>query len=112
MTRSTRTLFALCAVILLTPAARAQDIFWDTPDVFPDQQVRYSSSFAAAGKMAVAWEEIVPKGTGSGQIYLSLGVSTDGATWTYNRHFFGPVPYSGLEQGSEPLIYSMVIDRD
>ena len=112
MRRSTRTLFALCAIILLTPSARAQDIFWEKPDVFPDQQVRYSSSFAAGGKMAVAWEEIVPQGSGSGQIYLSLGVSTDGATWTYHRRFFRPIPYSGLEQGSEPLVYSMVIDRD
>ena len=51
----------LLAILPVLPLA-GQDIFWDRPQVFPDQQVRYSSSFAAEGKMAVAWEEIVPKG--------------------------------------------------
>jgi len=60
--------------------------------------------------MAVAWEEVVPQGNNSGSIYLSLGVSTDGVAWTWHRRFFGPIPYSGLEAGSEPLVYSMVID--
>lgn len=112
MSRSIRALLLLCAVILPTHAATAQDIFWERPQVLEDQQVRFSSSFAGDGRMAVAWEEVVPQGNGSGAIYLSLGVSRDGVTWTWHRRFFGPIQYSGLEPGSEPQVYSMVVDRD
>ncbi len=101
----------LLAILPVLPLA-GQDIFWERPQVFPDQQVRFSSSFAGDGRMAVAWEEIVPQTGGSGAIYLSLGMSTDGQSWTWHRRFFGPVQYSGLEPGSEPLVYSMVIDRE
>ncbi len=110
MRKVLRTLLALLAVLSALPAV-AQDIFWESPSVFPDQQVRYSSSSAGGGRMAVAWEEIVPQGISNGSIYLSIGVSSDGISWTWHRRFFGPIPYSGLEQGSEPLVYSMVIDR-
>ena len=100
----------LLAVLPVLPLA-GQDIFWERPQVFPDQQVRFSSSFAGGGRMAVAWEEIVPQGAGSGVIYLSLGASNDGQSWTWQRRFFEPIHYSGLAPGSEPLVYSMVIDR-
>ncbi len=111
MSRLIRTSLLLCVILLPVPVLRAQEIFWERPQVSDDQQVRYSSSFAGDGRMAVAWEEIVPQGNGSGAIYLSLGASRDGATWTWHRRLFGPIQYSGLESGSEPQVYSMVIDR-
>jgi serine phosphatase RsbU (regulator of sigma subunit) len=106
-------LLALVAVFFMPgQAVRGQDIFWERPTVLADQGVRYSSVFAAGGRMAVAWEEIVPgQVTGSGTIYLSVGASTDGLAWTWHKRFFGPLPYSGLEPGSEPLLYSMVVDK-
>ncbi len=106
-------LFALlCALVLPILSARGQTIFWERPQVFDDRQVRFSTSRVGGGRMVVAWEEIVPGQTaGTGTIYLSAGASADGITWTWHRRFFGPVSYTGLEPGSEPLVYSMVVDR-
>ena len=108
--RRIRALVFLCEAILIISPLSAQE-FWERPVVLQGQQVRFSSSCADDRRMAVAWEEIVPRSASSGQIYLSAGSSNDGISWTWARRFFGPVPYSGLEPGSEPFVYSMVIDK-
>jgi Stage II sporulation protein E (SpoIIE)/HAMP domain len=113
MRATIRLLLLACALILPILTAWGQEIYWERPQVIEDQRVRFSNSAAGGGRMVVAWEQIVPgQAAGSGTIYLSLGASTDGATWTWHRRFFGPIQYSGLEPGSEPLVYSMVVDKD
>lgn len=76
-----------------------QELFWERPDVLEGRGVRFSSSSAGGGRLALAWEEVVPApGTNGGALYLSIGASSDGSAWTWNRRFYGPIPYSGLER--------------
>ena len=103
---------AFLGFLSLVPG-QAQELFWERPDILEGRGVRFSSSSAGGGRMALAWEEVVPApGTNGGALYLSIGASGDGSTWTWNRRFYGPIPYSGLEPGSEPLVYSMTVDRE
>ncbi|HVP19643.1 MAG TPA: sialidase family protein, partial [Spirochaetia bacterium] len=108
-----RALLFACAFVLPVAAARGQEIYWERPQVFDDQGVRFTYSAAGGGRMVVSWEEVVPGPTaGSGTFYLSLGASTNGVTWTWHRRFFGPLQYSGLDPGAEPLLYSMAVQKD
>jgi serine phosphatase RsbU (regulator of sigma subunit)/HAMP domain-containing protein len=63
--------------------------------------------------MTLAWQEIKPKSAAdatSGDIYLSVAVSSDGLAWKSHERFFGPLPYTGVAAGNQPSVYSMVMD--
>ncbi|HVO38873.1 MAG TPA: SpoIIE family protein phosphatase [Spirochaetia bacterium] len=110
----TRAVAVVSFTLLAGVTAAGQELFWERPEVMEQRGVRYSSSAAGGGRMALAWEEVVPTAgaTGGGTLYLSAGASTDGVNWTWHRRFYGPLPFSGLEPGSEPLMYSMIVRAD
>ncbi len=111
MSRHRLSLYASALAFLLALPAWGQDLFWERPDVLENRNVRFSSSSTGGGRLVLAWEEVAPGAeASSGSLYLSIGATRDGTNWTWHRRFFGPVPYSGTEPGSEPLIYSMVTD--
>jgi serine phosphatase RsbU (regulator of sigma subunit) len=94
------------------PAA-AQTLYWESPRVLVPQGMASSSSMAGPSFLGLAWQEIRPRSAAdrtSGDIYLSLAVSRDGVNWTTHARFFGPISYTGVTEGSEPRVYSMVID--
>ena len=73
-----------------------------------------SSSMVGSSLIGVAWQEIRPSSPTdrtTGDIYLSMAVSSDGISWTMHPQFFGPIHYTGVTEGSEPRVYSMTMDE-
>lgn len=112
--RTTRALFAALLICAASSSGFGQAMFWEKPyELATGTRIRYSSSSADGGLLAVAWEEIVPrtKGADEGTIVLAVATSRDGKTWTKpNRGFFPPIPYKGLAAGLEPRVYSLTVD--
>ncbi len=113
-----RTIFS--AVIILTTFLAAvapgfgQSLYWENPRVFVPQGISSSSSVSGSSLMALAWQEMRPRSPTdrtSGDIFLSIAVSGDGITWTTHARFFGPIHYTGVSEGSEPRVYSVVMDQ-
>ena len=103
------------SLLLAIAAARAfgQALYWESPRVFVPQGMASSSSAAGPSIMTLAWQEIRPRSAAdrtSGDIWLSLAVSSDGITWTNHPRFYGPIRYTGVTEGSEPRVYSMTVD--
>ncbi len=118
MTRIRRRAFAarlILASVLFVAAVRgagAQGLFWDRPDALSAAGVRFSSVAATQQSLVVAWEEIVPSAVRTeGTIYVSLAARGPQADWRYRYRVVGPIRYSGLDPGSEPLVYSMAVDK-
>ena len=111
-------LFRACACALLFLLAcmplAGQTQYWENPvELVSGARIRHSSSAAGNGLMAVAWQEIAPRGRGGleGKITLSLSTTSDGRTWTKpNRSFFPEITYKMQEGGVEPRVYSMTVD--
>ncbi|HET6451869.1 MAG TPA: SpoIIE family protein phosphatase [Spirochaetia bacterium] len=105
-------LFFLLAALADAPL-HAQTLYWENPRVFVPQGMASSSSMTGTSLMGLAWQEITPRSETdrtSGSIWLSMAVSRDGITWTPHPHFFGPIAYTGVTEGNEPRVYSMVMD--
>jgi serine phosphatase RsbU (regulator of sigma subunit) len=103
----------ILAIVAAVPAFAQRAMYWEPPRVFVPQNMEYGSSAAGAAYMALAWQEVQPRSASdktSGNIFLSLAVSSDGANWTPHPRFFSPIRYSGVTAGSEPRVYSMVVD--
>ncbi len=92
--------------------ASAQRLFWEDPQIIVPQGAHFSQSSAGGGLIALCWQELVEKGNGQKDIYLSLAVSRDAKTWTKRERFFGPVPYTEPKWagGLLPPVYSLVVD--
>jgi HAMP domain-containing protein len=94
-------------------AGGAQSFFWENPRVFVQPGISSSSSMVGSSLIGLAWQEIRPTSQTvrtSGDIFLSVAVSKDGIAWTTRSQFFRPIHYTGVTEGSEPRVYSMVID--
>jgi len=102
---------ALAALLASAPAF-SQSLYWESPRVLVPQGMTASMSAAGSSFMALAWQEVQPRSADrtSGDIYLSLSVSADGTNWTTHARFFGPIRYTGVTPGSEPRVYSMIVD--
>jgi HAMP domain-containing protein len=110
-----RVLLSFIALLGAAAAAGAQTLFWENPHVFVPSGMSSSSSMAGSSLMALAWQEIQPRSPAdrsSGDIFLSVAVSGDGITWTTHSRFFGPIHYTGVSEGNEPRVYSMVMDSN
>ncbi len=107
-------ILTLAAGLGAVPAA-AQTLYWESPRVLVPQGMASSSAMAGPDLMGLAWQEIQPRSPTdrtSGSIYLSVAVSHDGISWTMHPRFFGPIGYTGVTEGNEPRVYSMVIDSN
>ena len=103
----------LCAFLGFVVPVTGQSLFWETPRVFVQPGMSSSSSVVGSSLIGLAWQEIRPNSPAdrtSGDIFLSMAVSSDGITWTTHARFFGPIHYSGVSEGSEPRVYSMAMD--
>ncbi|HEY9593884.1 MAG TPA: hypothetical protein VHE79_05365, partial [Spirochaetia bacterium] len=87
--------YRLVATLLLLCAGRlaAQTLYWEQPSVLVAQGEESSVSIAGSSVLLLAWQEIRPRSVTdhtSGDIFLSLATSHDGASWTTRNRFFGP----------------------
>jgi HAMP domain-containing protein len=108
-----RIVIILAAFLAAEGMGSAQALYWENPRVFVPPGMSSSSSAAGTSLMGVSWQEIRPRSAdnqNSGDIFLSMAVSLDGLTWNTRPRFFGPIRYTGVGVGSEPRVYSMVID--
>ncbi|HET6487491.1 MAG TPA: hypothetical protein VFH83_13780, partial [Spirochaetia bacterium] len=104
----------LAGAVLLAAltGAGAQGLFWDRPGALSAAGVRFSSIAATQQSLVAAWEEIVPSAVRTeGAIYVSLAARGPQSDWRYRYRVVGPIRYSGLDPGSEPLVYSMAVDK-
>jgi hypothetical protein len=104
----------LCTLLLAAGGATVfgQRLYWENPQAIAGPGIGYSSSSVGTQLMALAWQKIKPKsadGT-SGDLWLSLATSRDGISWRTHDEFYGPIRYAGISKGSEPRVYSMVVD--
>ena len=97
--------------------ADAQLLWFEAPKAIvpsPGSLIGSSMSAAGPGLLALAWQEIRPASATnqtSGDIFVTLSVSTDGSSWTPGSRIYGPVHYEGVTAaGYEPRVYSMVVD--
>src|SRR5271169_6764509 len=110
-----RALIVLTTILAAAAPGFSQALYWENPRVFVPQGVSSSSSVSGSSLMALAWQEIRPRSPTdrtSGDIFLSIAVSGDGITWTTHSRFFGPIRYTGVSEGSEPRVYSIVMDAN
>jgi len=108
-----RALIVLTTFLAADAPGFSQVLYWENPRVFVPQGVSSSSSVSGSSLMALAWQEIRPRSPTdrtSGDIFLSIAVSGDGITWTTHARFFGPIHYTGVSEGSEPRVFSVVMD--
>jgi methyl-accepting chemotaxis protein len=105
---------ALCALLLVAGGATVfgQRLYWENPQSIAGPGIGYSSSSVGTQLMALGWQKIKPRskdGT-SGDLWLSIATSRDGISWKTHDEFYGPIRYAGITPGSEPRVYSMVVD--
>ena len=114
---STSSPFRKLLIIMLLFSAAAlpvwADFYWEKPLAFVPQGMTHSISAAGKSFVALAWQEIrrTPGDPTSGDIYVSLAVSSDGIfAGRQSRRIAGPIHYNGVSQGNEPRVYSMTVD--
>ena len=114
MSRPTPVRLALLAFFLVSAAlpVHAQTFYWESPQIRVAQGMTHSSSAAGKSIMALAWQDIRPTDSTSGNIFVSLAVSRDGITWTQYPRIEGPIHYTGVTAGNEPRVYSMTVDQN
>ncbi|MGA2639598.1 MAG: SpoIIE family protein phosphatase [Spirochaetia bacterium] len=111
--RVVQSFIGLLAFFAAAALGTAQTLYWENPRVFVPPGISSSSSMVGSSLMGLAWQEIRPRSQTdrtSGDIFLSLAVSADGITWITHPQFFGPIRYTGVTEGNEPRVYSMVMD--
>jgi hypothetical protein len=108
--RAAAALLPLLLLFLAAASAGAQDMYWENPKTLEAAGVRFSQSESGGGVIAAAWQELVDRGGGAGDIYVRLITSRDGITWSKSARVFGPVAYSNPEPGLQPPVYSLAVD--
>jgi serine phosphatase RsbU (regulator of sigma subunit) len=108
--RGSRSLLIILGILFSGAAASGQDMFWEAPQVVEARGVKFSQSASGGGLAVIAWQELVSRGGGRGDIYVRLVTTRDGVQWSRGQRVFGPIPYSSASPELQPPVYSMIVD--
>ncbi len=102
---------AVCIVFLtLSTAIGAQSLYWEEPASLSGEESRYpQTAWLKDGSLsAVIWQDVTSQNKKQGTIWLSGQFSGSDSRWQSNKHFAGPISYTG----DVPSVFSVAVAPD